>query len=376
MKPSLRSVLWATPVAFAATACGALAGLEDHELAPETSDGGSGGGGASGGGGGVGGDTGGGGEGGAAGFQVQMLADEQSRPRSIIVQGSNVFWATELIDQRGIWSASTDGSSISKIQAFENPTNNNPSNVFIGLAADSSYVYWTLNMDCDDQFAGVPWDGVQRSSHDGTKREFMWEECTRRPRAIVSDANYVFHTERWEIRRIQKDNLDWRLLAWDQNYAFDIAEQGDRVYWLAEYPDDTCVTWSSKETVDQNIYERLFCSEFQVSDRRPKALAVDEGYAYWVDDGEIHRVSTMAGPQVTSELLASPGGVLVDIAIDETHIYFTSSSTGTVARVPKPGGTVEDVALGQDSPRGVAVDEEAVYWTNFVGGQVMRARKP
>lgn len=375
MKLRTRAAFWAVPLALTGMGCGALAGLEDHELAPDTTAsggaGGSGGGGGSDGGGGAG-----GGDGGAAGFQVQMLADGQFRPHAIVVDGAQIFWVTELIEERGLWSAGTDGSSVAQVQKFADPTNNNPSNVIIGVDADSAGLYWTLNMDCDDPNAGVPWDAVQRSSRDGQNLEVMWQECIRRPRGIVSDSNYVFHTERGDIRRIQKDNLEVRFLAWDQNNAFDIAEAGDRVFWLAELPDQTCVVASSKETPDQNIYEQLFCSEFGVTARRPKALAVDEDFAYWVDNEEVHRVSTSGGPQAVSELLTSPEGVLVAIALDDTHVYFTSSTTGAVSRVNKLGGSVEEVALGQDSPRGVAVDDAAVYWTNFVGGQVMRAQKP
>jgi hypothetical protein len=43
-------------------------------------------------------------------------------------------------------------------------------------------------------------------------------------------------------------------------------------------------------------------------------------------------------------------------------VYFTNGQTGTVARVPKAGGSVETLARGRDAPGPIVVDGTDVFW--------------
>lgn len=58
-------------------------------------------------------------------------------------------------------------------------------------------------------------------------------------------------------------------------------------------------------------------------------------------------------------------------------VYFTDQDAGTVNRVPKGGGEVEELADLQDEPYDVAANDDHVFWTTFVeGGSVWRANLP
>jgi sugar lactone lactonase YvrE len=78
-----------------------------------------------------------------------------------------------------------------------------------------------------------------------------------------------------------------------------------------------------------------------------------------------------------------------DLAVDETHVYWTHNRdnnwvagdgaediAGAVLRIPKEGGEVEVLAPHQNGPSSIALDGEYVYWTNWASGNIRRLRKP
>src|SRR6185503_18524125 len=75
-----------------------------------------------------------------------------------------------------------------------------------------------------------------------------------------------------------------------------------------------------------------------------------------------------------NQVIATIGGALRAIAIDDTHVY--AARANTVVRVPKTGGTVETIASNQANIGDIALGVTSVYWTAFVAnGTVMRALK-
>jgi uncharacterized protein DUF5050 len=61
------------------------------------------------------------------------------------------------------------------------------------------------------------------------------------------------------------------------------------------------------------------------------------------------------------------------IAVDATNVYWTTSD-GNVMKVPVGGGSPTTLATGQSNPFGIAVDATRVYWANDIAqGQVVSA---
>jgi hypothetical protein len=111
----------------------------------------------------------------------------------------------------------------------------------------------------------------------------------------------------------------------------------------------------------------------------PGAIAVDSTYVYWTDidaaegvlpgTGRVMRVSKCGGPPIT---LASAGmDEAVGIALDETSIYWTVDSlsnamSGSVVRLAKDGGAPITLASGMfQQPSYIVVDATNAYWSNF-----------
>lgn len=58
------------------------------------------------------------------------------------------------------------------------------------------------------------------------------------------------------------------------------------------------------------------------------------------------------------------------IAVDATNVYWTTTD-GNVLKVPIAGGNSTTLATGQSNPLGIALDDTHVYWANDVaGGQI------
>jgi hypothetical protein len=68
---------------------------------------------------------------------------------------------------------------------------------------------------------------------------------------------------------------------------------------------------------------------------------------------------------------------VIELAANETDIYFALRDTGTISRVARTGGTVQILATAQDQPVALALDASNVYWANagstYGTGSVMRA---
>lgn len=80
-----------------------------------------------------------------------------------------------------------------------------------------------------------------------------------------------------------------------------------------------------------------------------------------------------AGATVLAPGQASP----TDIAVDETHVYWTVSgsgcSDGSVRRMPKAGGLIETLASDEPNPRRLVLDQDRVYYYDGCGSGLLRS---
>jgi len=100
-------------------------------------------------------------------------------------------------------------------------------------------------------------------------------------------------------------------------------------------------------------------------------LTVDATHVYFGDGGAIGRAAK-DGTNLDVELLTDEQGTIWDIAVDETHVYWTSASNGVLARVPLAGGEVETLAQ-TSTPWGLDLGCQAAFWAEN-GTQTLQMR--
>jgi hypothetical protein len=94
-------------------------------------------------------------------------------------------------------------------------------------------------------------------------------------------------------------------------------------------------------------------------------VAVDDTTVYWTNSGgSVAKVPKTGGAPTTLAQFGTPQA----IALDAAFIYVTDyNGGGNIVRIAKSDGAMVTLATGQGSPNGVAVDGNSVYWT--VGGE-------
>jgi hypothetical protein len=113
----------------------------------------------------------------------------------------------------------------------------------------------------------------------------------------------------------------------------------------------------------------------------PKSVAVDGSHVYWAE-------GDWQAPQKRLRRVHRGGGAPEDIgfhsgawaiALDATHVYCAGSGPNppdnAIWRVPKAGGPVQTYATDLNYPFDVAVDGTHVYWSSEVDGGVDRVAK-
>jgi hypothetical protein len=105
----------------------------------------------------------------------------------------------------------------------------------------------------------------------------------------------------------------------------------------------------------------------------PTLLALDATNLFFADSGKgmIGRVAKTGG---ATQMLVSGEANVQGLAVDDTHVYWSSFVGNAIKRILKGGGAIEVVSAASD-PRTLAVDSADVFWANQGTGKVLKAPK-
>lgn len=108
-------------------------------------------------------------------------------------------------------------------------------------------------------------------------------------------------------------------------------------------------------------------------------LAADATAVYWSEFDsatQTGRIMKMKAPYTGTPIVLDAVAIQPNlIAIDDAWVYYAAAGTGVIARVAKNGHQRQLLADGQQLPLSVAVDRTHVYWSTVLDGEVKRVAK-
>ena len=243
-------------------------------------------------------------------------------------------------------------------------TDTNPTDVALG----GGYVFWTKLVG---EFCSPP--GSVKSVNLTTRVETtLVSDCYISPGNVVADDVYVYYAE-WYNDRIRR-------LPVGGGTPVTLATASGLTYHRALALDDDYVYFGDEGGIKR--VAKSGGSEATLAAGYDSAkLAVDDAYVYWteytlVGDDAIRRVPKAGGSVQT----LTSGGTLADpwgIAVDESYVYWTEIASGKARRMPKAGGSIYDYVPVQTGYQGgdIAVNDSYVFWTDTPSGSDGRLRR-
>jgi hypothetical protein len=260
----------------------------------------------------------------------------------VAVVGDWVVWSTgfgKSLELSGVF----DGSSEQLAMV--------PENSFVTkIAGDDTHVYFLDYGGPTVKRASVP-DGVIDlvTEVTGGMADFG---------GIAVGADHVYFAMRtsgglWRARKDLSDQDAAEQVA-ESASPYDVALDETSVYWVD----------NGQQQILRMAFDQVGMGEAPVvvyEGMELGTLTVDATHVYFGDGASIIRAAK-DGRNEGIETLASGQGTIWDIAVDDTHVYWTSASTGALGRVPLTGGGDAEVLADTATPWGLDLSCHAAFW--------------
>jgi hypothetical protein len=217
---------------------------------------------------------------------------------SISLRDGYAYWVGEFVERVSI----ADGT-ITRLGRGGSPST-------LAMATDDANVYWPSG----DEIFKVPIQG-------GTVHALATGQ--HEPLGIAVDATNVYWTtgSAGTVMKVPIGGGTPTVLAQDQGFTWSVAADGAYVYWTSTDGTGSLVKMPVQGGPITTLAEHVDLAY---------GFALDGGNVYWIDTG-VYKVSVAGGPVTT--LAKCVDDDVVGIAVDETSVYFTRMSEGTVTRV-------------------------------------------
>lgn len=255
-----------------------------------------------------------------------------------------------------MWKATNDLSSSGGLAAVAVPGANETT---MGISVGAYEVFWA------EEFTGE----VRRIAKVGGTPYALSTGLAPGTLDVATDGNEVYLTgTNGHISRISVNvaGAPTEDLVSGLSMPRSIALDGDKMYWCDVKANKIMRAGKDGSGVC-DIADTVF---------NPRSLVIESSWVYWREgtdvDGEGRVMKARDGcpsPEVV-ELATGQGGPRY-LALHDDYVYYTILS-GSVRRLPKGGGSWEELYKSSEDAHGIAVDDRAVYWTSWGAGKVYR----
>jgi hypothetical protein len=229
------------------------------------------------------------------------------------------------------------------------------------LATDGVHVYWTDN--------GVTPNEVRRVLVGGGTVETLWtgQLAGGPPTPVAIDASHVYWYDNGggNVMQATLDGSNPTAVGSSSRPVLSIQLHGSVLYFS-----------NNSDVWAQDLSTPSSPVQLATGRPEPRSIAVDSSHVYWAEgqwnqpDNAVQRVPLGGGSMETCATMD-----VTSIAIDATDVYGVDGAGGVVWRVAKGGGLPTILATGQPNPWDIAVDSSHVYWTSESTGEVYRLAK-
>jgi hypothetical protein len=191
----------------------------------------------------------------------------------------------------------------------------------------------------------------------------------RDPHGVVVDADYMYWFDSSgaptslseTLKRVPKAGGEPQVLVTNQRFPRGMVVDDNAVYWFEvyDYPKGALLRVAKTGGEPAALATGLVA---------PYEMTADTEYLYWIIENSVMRISKIGGsPEVVTETGADIN--IVGIAVDRRNVYFGTTLTDSVFVALSSGGNAESVLRSGDFDRlastfgEIAVDETHVYWT-------------
>jgi sugar lactone lactonase YvrE len=285
--------------------------------------------------------------GGSPTASVEVVAAGQLKPWGVVLDADRVYW-TNLISNGDVMVVDKTGGTAQPIASMQP--------LPARLTLDATSVYFTT----------AEGGTVRRAPKLGGSAIDIATGGVR-PARIVVDATYVYWTDEMAPgvyrAELTGGGTILPLASGGIETPTGIAVDASFVYF-----GDLGTKQVSRVRKDGTGLEVIATDELLLQD-----LALDEHALYWVSAaGMVRRRELTTGTVTTiTEGLRGPRA----LALDDKHVYVTTSVGNEVIRVDKLGGEAQVLANDECGPFGIAVDATTVYWAATDCGEVRSIAK-
>jgi len=275
------------------------------------------------------------------------LVTGQPEPIDLVLHGSRVYWTNY---SGALSSVDKDGGDLLQLVP--------DAGVGYGIAIDDNYVYWAN--------APVSAPGtIMRAGLDGSAPTALATEQDTPYYVAVLGPNVFWATQGATVGKVTVDGGGLLFISTQASFLGAIAAGDGGVYWLAG-------SLMQRASADGTSVSSFPSNNMTSAD----GLVVRPTRVYWTGSNGNDSLMSAGLDGSAPRTLISDAGAQNQLAVDDTHAYWTTTSSTTpngvtppsVVRVALDGGAPEILAQGVEAGvgnhLGIVVDDASVYWVN------------